>query len=100
MCFVVWQDFPPALLVSDSCLPVSHEDLHYDCSPGDLHWTRPRPLTLVAVVHPLFAKKYRAEGGPQCPYAPVQSISMMSFGTSTNWYTRRWPSTLARMPRW
>lgn len=74
--------------------------LHYDCSPRDLHWTRPRPLTLAAVEHPLFALKYRAEDDPQCPYAPVQSISIMSFGTSTNWYTRRWPSTLAKMPRW
>lgn len=26
LCFVVWQDFLPALLVSDSCLPASHKD--------------------------------------------------------------------------
>lgn len=33
-------------------------------------------------------------------HAPEQSISTMSLGTSTNWYTKRCPSTLARMPRW
>ena len=35
-------------------------------------------------------------------YAPEQSTSTISpiFGTSTNWYTNRWPSTLAKMPRW
>ena len=35
-------------------------------------------------------------------YAPEQSTSTISpiLGTSTNWYTNRWPSTLAKMPRW